>query len=297
MTMEASFTVETPVADFAVTAADGAVARIDLNRRARRGPEGDFEHRVARELEEYAAGGRTEFSFPVRPQGTEFDRTVWDAVARIPYGETATYGEIAAGLGKPGAARAVGTANGRNPVPPVIPCHRVVAAGGGLGGYGGGLPLKRRLLDLETRRRPMRRGGGVATALTFALALLAASACGKPDRPAFGVEENANPALDTVGPSIEWLYPPDGDTVFFRSQDIFVRLQIRDTNGIASVDAFVQGEPSFGFGFSQFRPTGSIFTVTYPVQVPPDVTVFMLTVLAVDELTNSTRAQRTFEIQ
>ncbi len=90
---------------------------------------------------------------PLGPEGTAFDHRVWDAVAAIPYGETVTYGEIARAIGSPNGARAVGTANGRNPIPIIIPCHRVVAAGGKLGGYGGGLPLKRRLLDLETTRQ------------------------------------------------------------------------------------------------------------------------------------------------
>jgi len=296
MVMDTSFTVETPLADFAVTTADGAVTRIELNRRAGRGPESEFERQVARELEDYAAGRLTEFTFPVRPEGTEFDSKVWEAVSRIPYGETATYGEIAAGLGKPGAARAVGTANGRNPVPPVIPCHRVVAAGGGLGGYGGGLPLKRRLLDLETRQSPMRRGGGIAAALTFILAMLVAGACGKPDRPVFGVDES-DPALDSTGPTIEWIFPPDGDTIFLREEEVFIRVQIRDTNGIASVDAQVSGDAGFNFIFGQFLPNGSIFAVTYPVPVPDEVSVFTFTLVTTDELQNRTTESRTYEIQ
>jgi methylated-DNA-[protein]-cysteine S-methyltransferase len=86
--------------------------------------------------------------------GTEFNQRVWQELEKIPYGETISYGELARRLGKPKAARAVGTANGKNPIPIVIPCHRVVAAGGKLGGYGGGLPLKRRLLDLEAANTP-----------------------------------------------------------------------------------------------------------------------------------------------
>jgi len=109
---------------------------------------------VTKELLEYFSGSRTEFSFPVEANGTDFNRKVWAQVARIPYGKTKTYGEIARAIEKPGASRAVGTANGRNPIPIVIPCHRVVAAGGKLGGFGGGLPLKRRLLDLECANRP-----------------------------------------------------------------------------------------------------------------------------------------------
>ncbi len=91
---------------------------------------------------------------PIEAAGTDFNRKVWEQVSRIPYGKTRTYGEIARTIENPGAFRAVGTANGRNPIPIVIPCHRVVAAGGKLGGFGGGLPLKRKLLDLECSNSP-----------------------------------------------------------------------------------------------------------------------------------------------
>ncbi len=143
------FTVEMALTTVAVTAAADAVTRIELNARGARAPETPFERRVASELQEFCAGQRDEFGFRVEPVGTPFDRLVWDAVRRIPYGATATYGQIAWSIGRPNAARAVGTANGRNPVPIVIPCHRVVGAGGKLGGYGGGLDLKRKLLNLE----------------------------------------------------------------------------------------------------------------------------------------------------
>ncbi|MET0809751.1 MAG: methylated-DNA--[protein]-cysteine S-methyltransferase, partial [Thermoleophilaceae bacterium] len=83
------------------------------------------------------------------PRGTEFQRRVWAALLEIPYGETRTYGELAAALGKPNACRAVGAANGRNPIGVIIPCHRVIGSTGGLTGYGGGLDRKRALLELE----------------------------------------------------------------------------------------------------------------------------------------------------
>ncbi len=143
------FTVESPITNLAVTVEDGAVTRIDLRKRGRRPPEGKLELQVSRELEEYFAGKRKEFTFPIRTEGNQFYLSVWHELEQIAYGETVTYGDLARVVGKPGAARAVGTANGRNPIPIVIPCHRVVAAGGKLGGYGGGLPLKRKLLDLE----------------------------------------------------------------------------------------------------------------------------------------------------
>lgn len=104
---------------------------------------------AARQLKEYGAGKRQSFDVPVHLEGTAFQVRVWNALAAIPYGEVRTYGEVAAAIGRPGASRAVGQANHNNPVAPIIPCHRVVAAGGGLGGYGGGLSLKRQMLDLE----------------------------------------------------------------------------------------------------------------------------------------------------
>ena len=103
---------------------------------------------VCEQLLAYLAGRRRSFSLPLAPGGSEFQRQVWSALQRIPYGETCTYGELARRLGREGAARAIGAANGANPLPLLIPCHRVVAAGG-LGGYSGGLELKRRLLALE----------------------------------------------------------------------------------------------------------------------------------------------------
>ncbi len=105
--------------------------------------------RTRKQLDEYARGKRTEFDIPVRAEGTAFQEKVWHALARIPFGEVRSYGEIAEAIGRPGASRAVGQANHNNPVAPIIPCHRVVASDGGLGGYGGGLDLKRRMLEME----------------------------------------------------------------------------------------------------------------------------------------------------
>lgn len=104
---------------------------------------------AARQLDEYFAGKRRTFSVPLAPSGTPFQLAVWKALAEIPYGETITYGELAANVGRPRAFRAAGQANGANPLPIFYPCHRVVAAGGRLGGYGGGLGVKRQLLALE----------------------------------------------------------------------------------------------------------------------------------------------------
>jgi methylated-DNA-[protein]-cysteine S-methyltransferase len=107
---------------------------------------------VRTQLEEYFAGERTEFDLPLHMIGSEWQRRVWAALVDIPCGETASYGEIAARLGAPGAARAVGLANGQNPVPVIVPCHRVIGADGSLTGYGGGLDAKRWLLAHEAQR-------------------------------------------------------------------------------------------------------------------------------------------------
>lgn len=102
-----------------------------------------------RELEEYFSGTRQTFDLPLAPQGTAFQRRVWEALRRIPYGETATYREIADAVDCPGGSRAVGMANHCNPIAIFIPCHRVIGANGKLVGYAGGLDLKRKLLELE----------------------------------------------------------------------------------------------------------------------------------------------------
>lgn len=101
------------------------------------------------ELRAYFADGRTRFTVPLDLRGTAFQRSVWLAVAEIPPGATRSYSEIAAEIGRPATVRAVGAANGANPLPPIIPCHRVIGADGTLTGYGGGLPMKRWLLDHE----------------------------------------------------------------------------------------------------------------------------------------------------
>jgi methylated-DNA-[protein]-cysteine S-methyltransferase len=102
-----------------------------------------------RQLEEYFAGERSVFELALAGAGTPFQRRVWAALAEIPYGETVSYGELARRIGKPAAVRAVGMANGRNPISIVVPCHRVIGADGALSGYGGGVERKRYLLELE----------------------------------------------------------------------------------------------------------------------------------------------------
>jgi methylated-DNA-[protein]-cysteine S-methyltransferase len=107
--------------------------------------------RAERQLREYLAGERADFDLPIQLPGSPFQERVWRELLRIPYGETISYGEMARRVGVPAASRAVGRANGSNRLAVIVPCHRVVAAGGALGGYGGGLPAKRFLLDLESR--------------------------------------------------------------------------------------------------------------------------------------------------
>ena len=104
---------------------------------------------AARELTEYFAGERRDFTVPLAPEGTAFQKSVWAELRKVPYGETASYKDIAVRLGKPGAAIAVGQANSRNPIPIIIPCHRIIGSGGQMVGYTGGLHIKRTLLALE----------------------------------------------------------------------------------------------------------------------------------------------------
>ena len=104
---------------------------------------------AAQQLNEYFAGKRKEFDLPLNPKGTDFQKSVWNALQKIPYGETQTYGQVAKMVGSPKACRAVGLANNRNPIWIVIPCHRVIGANGTLVGYGGGLDMKQKLLEIE----------------------------------------------------------------------------------------------------------------------------------------------------
>lgn len=107
---------------------------------------------AARQLREYFSGARKEFDLPLAPEGTDFQRAVWRELQNIPYGDTISYGELARRIGNSNASRAVGAANGANPIPIVIPCHRVIGANGKLTGFGGGLPIKEKLLALESRQ-------------------------------------------------------------------------------------------------------------------------------------------------
>ena len=143
--------VESPLRSLIVAVdADGRLLEIRFDRRR---PEGRRDAKrckdAASQLGEYFAGKRREFALTLAPVGTEFQLRVWNALRAIPYGALRNYADIARAIGQPGAARAVGQANGCNPLPIVIPCHRVIASDGTIGGYSGGLAIKHRLLALE----------------------------------------------------------------------------------------------------------------------------------------------------
>jgi len=151
------FTVyPSPIGPLTLTAIDGHLTRLEMEDQAHavaappgsRRDDASFAE-VRAQLDEYFAGERTAFVLPLRLDGTEFQRAVWAQLCAIPYGTTISYGELARRVGNPRAARAVGLANGRNPVAVIVPCHRVIAGDGSLGGYGGGLDRKSALLGLE----------------------------------------------------------------------------------------------------------------------------------------------------
>jgi len=146
-------TIDSPIGELLLTAEDGALTGLHMSPFAtdpawRHDPSALSD--AATQLEEYFAGERTEFSLELAPAGTEFQQRVWGMLREIPYGETTTYGTLANRLGNPRTVRAVGLANGRNPIAVIIPCHRVIGADGSLVGFGGGLDRKRALLDHET---------------------------------------------------------------------------------------------------------------------------------------------------
>ncbi|MFI1992438.1 methylated-DNA--[protein]-cysteine S-methyltransferase [Actinoplanes sp. NPDC020271] len=142
------FVVESPIGPLGVVVEGDVVVGVRFGACAGE----DALHPASEQLRRYFAGELTDFTVPVEMRGgSEFERAVWGEIAKIPYGEMLTYGAIATALGDPGAARAVGTACNHNPVPVIVPCHRVVGAGGKMVGFGGGLERKRKLLELEAR--------------------------------------------------------------------------------------------------------------------------------------------------
>ncbi|MEV5711907.1 methylated-DNA--[protein]-cysteine S-methyltransferase [Actinoallomurus sp. NPDC052274] len=156
MTTRTYTVLDSPVGPLTLVAADGVLTGLYMDRQRYRPEEHTFGERdpapfgaAIDQLEEYFAGRRTTFDLPLAPVGTPFQRQVWAALLEIPFGETVSYGELAERIGRPTAARAVGLANGKNPIGIIVPCHRVVGSTGDLTGYGGGLHRKRHLLAFE----------------------------------------------------------------------------------------------------------------------------------------------------
>ncbi|MEV1070066.1 methylated-DNA--[protein]-cysteine S-methyltransferase [Streptomyces sp. NPDC050263] len=152
---------DSPYGPLTLVADDGVLCGLYMAEQRHRPPEETFGPRddtlfgeTEAQLEAYFAGELKEFTLELSLHGTPFQRTVWAELRKIPYGETRAYGELAEALGNPTASRAVGLANGRNPIGIVVPCHRVIGAGGSLTGYGGGLDRKQRLLDFESGVAP-----------------------------------------------------------------------------------------------------------------------------------------------
>jgi methylated-DNA-[protein]-cysteine S-methyltransferase len=147
---------DTPIGELLLAGEDGALSMIGFPKGSmRREPEADWIFNetqladVSQQLREYFSGERRAFDLPLKLSGTEFQVSVLEALQDIPYGETTSYGEIAKRIGRPKAVRAVGAANGRNPIPIIVPCHRVIGSTGDLTGFGGGLDTKEALLRLE----------------------------------------------------------------------------------------------------------------------------------------------------
>ncbi|MEV4654539.1 methylated-DNA--[protein]-cysteine S-methyltransferase [Micromonospora sp. NPDC049301] len=146
--------LDSPIGEFSVASDGASVCGTHFGRveAAVDEPDHALSRQAIAELRAYFSGELTGFTVPVSvPRGSEFERAVWREMTLIPYGETLTYGEVARRVGDPGAARAVGVACNRNPIPVIVPCHRIVGAGGRLVGFGGGLPRKVHLLELEAR--------------------------------------------------------------------------------------------------------------------------------------------------
>jgi methylated-DNA-[protein]-cysteine S-methyltransferase len=166
----AHIVLPSPIGPLTLVAEDGRLTGLYMDTRGRQpassviGGPGDPDDEpfasAARQLEEYFAGRLTAFDLPVEPAGTQFQRRVWSALRMIPYGQTWSYGQLAREVGNASASRAVGLANGRNPIAVVIPCHRVIGSDGSLTGYGGGLDRKRFLLGLESGVMPPRVPAG-----------------------------------------------------------------------------------------------------------------------------------------
>lgn len=149
-----AFTMQSPIGLLTIEETDGAITALRFGGETVSPPPTPLLQRAAQQLTEYFAARRRRFDLPLRPQGTAFQQAAWSALCDIPYGQTRTYAQQAAAIGNPKACRAVGMANHCNPLPLLIPCHRVIGATGKLTGYAGGLALKRFLLELEQAAIP-----------------------------------------------------------------------------------------------------------------------------------------------
>lgn len=151
--MNYKYHIDTPIGIICVESNEEAITGLFFEKNKtqykQEKPETDLLKRAGEQLKEYFSGKRKTFDLPLSPSGTEFQKKVWKALCTIPYGETRSYGEIAAQIGNPKACRAVGGANNKNPIMIFIPCHRVIGADGSLVGFGGGIDAKKFMLDLE----------------------------------------------------------------------------------------------------------------------------------------------------
>ena len=153
------YLLDSPVGTLTLVASDAGLRQINFPQNGKPSTSDSRWHEDAsalretiRQLRAYFAGEIESFDLPLAPAGTPFQQKVWSDLRKIPYGETISYGELAKRIGNPNASRAVGLANGSNPIPIIIPCHRVIGSNGKLTGYGGGLPIKEKLLALEKRQ-------------------------------------------------------------------------------------------------------------------------------------------------
>lgn len=150
--------MESPVGSLLLAASDAGLVHIIFPHGKNSHPDPEWREdsrplqKTMQQLRAYFAGELEDFDLPLSPEGTSFQRSVWQKLCDIPYGSTISYGELAWRMGNPKACRAVGLANGQNPIPIIIPCHRVIGSNGKLTGYGGGLPIKEKLLALEQRQ-------------------------------------------------------------------------------------------------------------------------------------------------
>jgi len=148
--MDTFVVLDSPVGRLTLTCGEGCITGLHFGETPRgERAETALSREAARQLAEYFAGTRRDFDLPLKPEGTPFQRAVWEALRTIPYGQTRSYADIAAQVGNPKGCRAVGMANHRNPIAILIPCHRVVGKNGALTGYAGGLDVKEKLLSLE----------------------------------------------------------------------------------------------------------------------------------------------------